>query len=87
MSFADRPGLAAGPRQQSSWRNAPPPANTGVNFGRRSGGNLRRRLTQISLEVGYARDSIDFRWRGSDEGDQVEGEGTAELLYDGTIAL
>ena len=52
MSFADRPGLAAGPRQQSSWRNAPPPANTGVNFGRRSGGNLRRRLTEVLATTG-----------------------------------
>jgi hypothetical protein len=42
---------------------------------------------QASLEVGYANDSIDFRWYGSDEGDQVEGEGTAELLEDGTIEI
>jgi hypothetical protein len=27
------------------------------------------------------------RWAGSDEGDQVEGEGTAELLDDGTIEI
>jgi acylphosphatase len=42
---------------------------------------------QASLEVGYANDSIDFRWYGSDEGDHVEGEGTAELLEDGTIEI
>jgi hypothetical protein len=40
-----------------------------------------------SLDVAYARDSIDFRWYGSDEGDQVEGEGSAELLDDGTIEI
>ena len=42
---------------------------------------------EASLEVEYARDSIGFRWAGSDEGDQVEGEGTAELLDDGTIEI
>ena len=42
---------------------------------------------QASLEVAYARDSIDFRWHGSDEADEVEGEGSAELLDDGTIEI
>jgi hypothetical protein len=40
-----------------------------------------------ALEVEYARDSIGFRWFGADEGDQVDGEGTAELLDDGTIEI
>lgn len=35
----------------------------------------------------YARDSIGFRWQGSDEGDQVEGEGSAELLDGGAIEI
>jgi hypothetical protein len=39
------------------------------------------------LEVEYARDSIGFRWAGCEEGDQVEGEETAELLDDGTIEI
>jgi hypothetical protein len=34
-----------------------------------------------------ARESIGFRWQGSDDGDQVEGEGTAELLDGGTIEI
>jgi transposase len=42
---------------------------------------------EAGLEVEYARDSIGFRWAGSDEGDRVEGEGTAELLDDGTIEI
>jgi hypothetical protein len=42
---------------------------------------------QAGLEAEYARDSIGFRWAESDEGDQVEGEGTAELLDDGTIEI
>jgi hypothetical protein len=39
------------------------------------------------LEVEYARDSIGFHWAGREEGDEVEGEGTAELLDDGTIEI
>ena len=42
---------------------------------------------EAGLEVEYARDSIGFRWAGSDEGDEVQGEGTAELLDDGTIEI
>ena len=42
---------------------------------------------EAGLEVEYARDSIGFRWAGCEEGDQVEGEGTAELLDDGTIEI
>ena len=39
------------------------------------------------FEVEYAHDSIGFRWNGCEEGDQVEGEGTAELLDDGPIEI
>jgi hypothetical protein len=39
------------------------------------------------LETGLALDSIGFRWTGCDEGDQVEGEGTTELLEDGSIEI
>jgi hypothetical protein len=42
---------------------------------------------EASLEVEYARDSIGFHWAGCDEGDEVEGEGTAELLDDGTLEI
>jgi hypothetical protein len=51
------------------------------------GGEIAFGALQAGLEVEYARDSIGFRWAGSDEGDQVEGEGTAELLEDGTIEI
>jgi hypothetical protein len=42
---------------------------------------------QAGLEVEYAHDPIGFRWFGSDEGDQVDGEGSAELLENGTIEI
>jgi hypothetical protein len=41
----------------------------------------------VPLESGLALDPIGFRWTGCDEGDQVEGEGTAELLEDGSIEI
>ena len=42
---------------------------------------------EAGLEVEYARDSIGFRWAGCEEGDEVEGEGNAELLDDGTLEI
>jgi hypothetical protein len=51
------------------------------------GGEIAFGAMEAGLEVEYARDSIGFSWAGSDEGDQVEGEGTAELLDDGTLEI
>ena len=51
------------------------------------GGEIAFGALEAVLEVEYARDSIGFRWNGREEGDQVEGEGTAELLDDGTIEI
>ena len=51
------------------------------------GGDIAFGALEAGLEVKYARDSIGFRWAGNDEGDQVEGEGTAKLLDDGTIEI
>jgi hypothetical protein len=42
---------------------------------------------EAGLEVEYARDSIGFHWAGYEEGDEVDGEGTAELLDEGTIEI
>jgi hypothetical protein len=51
------------------------------------GGEIAFGALEAGLEVEYARDSIGFRSAGCDEGDQLEGEGTAELLDDGTIEI
>ena len=51
------------------------------------GGEIAFDAMEASLEVEYARDSIALHWAGSEEGDQVDGEGTAELLDDGTIEI
>jgi hypothetical protein len=49
------------------------------------GGEIAFGALEAGLE--YARDSTGFRWTGCDEGDEVEGEATAELLDDGTIEI
>ena len=51
------------------------------------GGEIAFGALEAGLEVEYARNSIGFRWVGCEEGDQVEGEGTAELLDNGTIEI
>ena len=51
------------------------------------GGEIAFGAMEASLEIEYGRDSIGFRWCGSDEGDQVEGEGAAELQGDGMIEI
>jgi hypothetical protein len=42
---------------------------------------------RASLHIEYGRDSIGFTWEGSDELDQVHGDGSAELLNDGSIEI
>ena len=42
---------------------------------------------EAGLEIAYGRTSIDFTWIGFDEGDDVSGEGSAELLDDGSIEI
>ena len=51
------------------------------------GGEIAFGAMEAGLNVEYARDSIGFRWAGCDKGDEVRGEGTAELLDDGTIEI
>jgi hypothetical protein len=51
------------------------------------GGEIAFGALKAGLEVEYARDSIGFCWAGCEESDEVEGEGTAELLEDGTIEI
>jgi hypothetical protein len=51
------------------------------------GGEIAFGAWEAGLEVEYARDSIGFHWAGCEEGDEVEGEGTAEPLDDGTLEI
>lgn len=51
------------------------------------GGEITFGALEAGLEVENAPRLDRFRWFGCEEGDQVEGEGTAELLEDGTIQI
>jgi hypothetical protein len=42
---------------------------------------------QASLSIGYGLDNIDFTWTGTDEGDEVQGSGYAELLDNGSLQI
>ena len=51
------------------------------------GGEIAFGALEAGLEVEYARRTSSVSWAGREEGDQVEGEGTAELLEDGMIEI
>ena len=51
------------------------------------GGEIAFGALEAGLDVEYARNSIGFPWAGCEEGDEVEGEGTAELLDDGALEI
>ena len=42
---------------------------------------------QASFDIEYSRSSVDFAWEGFDEMDEVRGDGSAELLDDGSIEI
>jgi hypothetical protein len=42
---------------------------------------------QAGLDIAYSRSSIEFSWQGFDEMDEVSGDGSAELLDDGTLEI
>jgi hypothetical protein len=49
------------------------------------GGEMAFGALTAALSCGYTTDGVDFTWDGSDEGDQVSGDGWAELQPDGSI--
>ena len=42
---------------------------------------------QAGLDIEYSRVSVGFTWGGFDEMDEVSGDGSAELLDDGSIEI
>jgi hypothetical protein len=42
---------------------------------------------RAGLDIEYSRSSVGFTWEGFDEMDEVSGDGSAELLDDGSIAI
>ena len=56
-----------------------------IEFGRPGDGEMRFGALEAALECSYAQTSLDFTWHGSDEGDEVWGEGWAELDENGCL--
>jgi hypothetical protein len=42
---------------------------------------------QAGLDIEYSRSAVGFTWEGFDEMDEVSGDGSAELLDDGSIEI
>ena len=51
-----------------------------MTIGKSGDGEIAFGALQASLDIAYARDSVDFTWQGADEMDEVSGDGSAELL-------
>jgi len=51
----------------------------------RGGGEMAFGAMTAALNCGYTPSGVDFTWDGADEGDQVCGEGWAELQDDGSL--
>ena len=58
-----------------------------ITIGAGGHGEIAFGAMEAGLEIAYGRTSIDFTWTGFDEGDDVSGEGSAELLGDGLIEI
>jgi hypothetical protein len=44
-------------------------------------------VVHATAELEYAKSAVFFRWHGFDEGDEITGDGSAELQNDGTIEI
>jgi hypothetical protein len=42
---------------------------------------------KAGLDIEYSRSSVGFTWEGFEEMDEVSGDGSAELLDDGSIEI
>lgn len=58
-----------------------------ITISDRGHGEIAFGAIQAGLNIRYSRCSIDFTWNGSDEMDEIHGNGSAELLDDGTIEI
>ena len=58
-----------------------------VAIGADNHGEIAFGAMQANLEIGYSPSMVFFTWTGSDETNEVRGEGDAELLSDGANAI
>ena len=53
----------------------------------RGHGEIAFGALQAGLDIAYSRSSIGFTWQGCEEMDEVSGDGSAELLDDGSLEI
>jgi hypothetical protein len=58
-----------------------------LTIGKTGRGEFAFGAVNATLELEYSRSVVFFRWTGSDEGDEISGEGSAELQDDGTVEI
>jgi len=58
-----------------------------VAIGADNRGEIAFGAMQADLEIGYSPTMVFFTWAGSDEMNEVSGDGDAELMSDGSIAI
>ena len=58
-----------------------------ISIGRGGRGELAFGVVNASLDLSYSRTIVFFTFEGFDEGDEVNGSGSAELLDDGTLEI
>ncbi|MDR3400984.1 MAG: hypothetical protein P4L99_00685 [Chthoniobacter sp.] len=56
-----------------------------IEFDTQGQGEMAFGALEASLECGFTASGIDFEWNGADEGDQVSGDGWADLREDGCL--
>jgi hypothetical protein len=58
-----------------------------IDIGRGGRGELVFGVVNASLDLAYSRTIVFFTFEGFDEGDEVNGSGSAELLDDGVLEV
>ena len=58
-----------------------------LKIGENGRGEFAFGVVNATMALEYSRSIVFFRWSGSDEGDEVSGEGSAELQDDGTAEI
>lgn len=58
-----------------------------LTIGDHGDGEIAFGALEASLEIGYSRSMVFFTWDGADDMTQVTGEGSAELMDDGSLEV
>jgi hypothetical protein len=58
-----------------------------ITIGADNNGEIAFGALQAGLDLGYSPSMVFFTWAGFDEMDEVSGDGSAELLDDGSIEI